>query len=113
GEPTTVQWKVTNFGNTTWSGTRYWVDDVYFSPYPTFDGNSTFVGEVAHSNDQPLGPGNPSYTASLTFDLPRGIGGTVAHPQTFYVYVVTDPTGTTHDEYPGDDVSRDYYTKHG
>src|SRR4029077_17220976 len=35
GEDTTVQWTVTNLGNTVWAGTRYWVDYVYFSPYPT------------------------------------------------------------------------------
>ena len=35
GEKTTVQWTVENTGNTAWAGTRYWVDQVYFSPYPT------------------------------------------------------------------------------
>src|SRR6185436_9292563 len=52
GESTTVSWTVQNFGAGAWSGTRYWLDDVYFSRYPTFDfSKSTFVGEFAHSND--------------------------------------------------------------
>ena len=32
-----------------------------------------------------------SYTQTETFILPRGIGGTEADPQTFYVYVIADP----------------------
>src|SRR5262249_43034784 len=112
GEKTAVQWTVTNFGNTTWTGTRYWTDWVYFSQYPTFDSNSTLVGQVSHSNDQPLGT-NQSYTSSLTFTLPRGIGGTAAAPQTFYVYVLTDPHGSTNTGIRDNDGSRGYYTTHG
>ena len=73
GEKTTVSWTVTNFGNAVWAGTQYWTDQVYFSPYPTFDDNSTLVGTVAHSNDQGL-PDGQSYTSTLTFTLPPGIG---------------------------------------
>jgi YD repeat-containing protein len=112
GEKTTVQWTVTNFGNTTWAGTQYWVDQVYFSPYPTLDGNATLVGQVAHSNDQTLANGQ-SYSSSLTFALPRGIGGTDAAPQTFYVYVITDHYGSTSTGGRDNSGSRNYYTTNG
>ena len=46
GEKTTVQWTVTNFGTTVWSGTQYWIDEVYFSPYPTLNTDrDTLVGD--------------------------------------------------------------------
>src|SRR5262249_47251488 len=49
GEPTTVTWTVQNFGAPTWSGTRYWTDEVYFSRYPTFDtGRSLHIGSLPH-----------------------------------------------------------------
>jgi len=113
GEKTTVQWTVTNFGNTVWSGTRYWVDQVYFSPYPTLNVNrDPLVGTVAYSNGQTLGSGQ-SYTQSQTFTLPRGIGGTAADPQTFYVYVITDPYGSTNTGSRDNDSSRGYYATNG
>ncbi|HEX4609016.1 MAG TPA: putative Ig domain-containing protein, partial [Urbifossiella sp.] len=93
GEPTTVNWTVTNTGAAAWAGTRYWTDAVYFSRYPTLDtARDTLVGQFAHSNAQPLAAG-ASYTNSAAYTLPPGIGGTAASPQTFYVYVITDPTG--------------------
>jgi hypothetical protein len=54
--------------------------------------HATFIGDFVHSNDQPLAAGG-SYTQSATFTLPKGIGGTAANPQTFYVYVITDSHG--------------------
>ena len=58
-----MTWTVTNFGATAWSGTRYWVDRVYFSQYPTLNTSATRVSvEFPHSNDQPLAAG-ASYTA--------------------------------------------------
>src|SRR5262249_55017265 len=33
GEDTTVTWTVKNYGAAAWSGSRYWVDDVWFSRY--------------------------------------------------------------------------------
>ena len=81
GEGTSVTWTVKNFGAAAWAGTRYWIDDVYFSRYPTYDPNLVaFIGEFPHSNDQPLAAG-ASYTSSAGFDLPKGIGGTAANPQ--------------------------------
>jgi hypothetical protein len=94
GEPTTVTYTVTNKGADVWSGTRYWTDKVYFSKYPTLDlQHDPQVATVLHSNAQPLAAG-ASYTQSTTFALPPGIGGTSADPQTFYVYVITDPDGS-------------------
>ncbi len=113
GDPTTIQWTVTNFGNTTWSGTTDWVDDVYFSAYPTLDTQrDTPVGSVAHSNAPTLGPGQ-SYTVSYTFNVPDGIGGTAANPQTFYVYVITDPNGEPSTKLGDNDQSLKYYATNG
>ena len=93
GEATTVSWTVKNFGADVWSQTRYWMDDVYFSAYPTFDINhATWVGEFAYSNAQPLLSGQ-SYTQTATFTLPKGIGGTEDDPQPYYVYVLVDKDG--------------------
>src|SRR5207253_1886074 len=90
GEPTSVTWTVKNFGATAWPGTRYWLDDVYFSRYPTLNPQrDTLLGEFPHSNDQPLAAG-ASYSQSTTFILPRGIGGAAANPQPFYIHVVTN-----------------------
>ncbi|MCB1942193.1 MAG: hypothetical protein KDI53_09175, partial [Candidatus Accumulibacter sp.] len=94
GETTTIVWTVQNLGAAAWSGTRYWLDAVYFSRYPTLDASrDIFIGEFAHSNAQPLASG-ASYTQSADFVLPKGIGGTATDPQTFYVHVVADVRGT-------------------
>jgi hypothetical protein len=37
GEASTVQWTVTNIGADVWSGTNYWIDQVWLSPDPVFD----------------------------------------------------------------------------
>ena len=66
------------------------------------------MGSVPHGNDQPLGAGQ-SYTSSLTFALPAGIGGTAADPQTFYIYVIANPLGSTNTGLRDNDSSRDYY----
>src|SRR5207248_777257 len=101
------------FGAAAWSGTRYWLDDVYFSRYPTFDLNLvTFIGEFPHSNDQPL-PAGASYTASAGFDLPKGIGGTADNPQTFYLYVITDPHGALATQGNDNNSSRGSFTTRG
>ncbi|MGA2035934.1 MAG: CARDB domain-containing protein, partial [Thermoguttaceae bacterium] len=95
GDPLNVSWTVTNSGNTVWAGTRYWEDDVYLSRYSTLDTNrDTFLGSVIHSNATTLGA-TQSYSQTATFTLPDGIGGTAANPQTFYLFVVTDPHGST------------------
>jgi hypothetical protein len=91
GEKTTIQWTVTNFGETIWSGTRYWTDDVYFSRYATFD-KPEKLGSFTYSNDHPLASGD-SYTQTGIVTLPRGIGGTADNPQTFYIRIVTNPNG--------------------
>lgn len=106
GEGTTVIWTVKNDGGATWAGTRYWVDKVYFSRYPTLNTfRDTFVGEFAHSNDQPLAAG-ASYTHSESFTLPKGIGGIPDNPQTFYVYVIADAYGDLTAHTRGNDFSR-------
>ncbi|MDE3036214.1 MAG: hypothetical protein KGJ14_09610, partial [Nitrospirota bacterium] len=93
GEKTTVQWTVENVGAPVWGGTRYWTDNVFLSPYPTFDLNSaTKVAKVTHSQTTPLGTGD-SYQASAEIALPPGIDGT------YYVHVVTD--GFPSDSAPG------------
>src|SRR5262249_8414044 len=70
------------------------------------------VGVVPHSNDQTLGAGQ-NYTQSLKFTLPRGIGGTAVNPQTYYVYVITDPRGSTNTGIRDNDGSRNYYAING
>ena len=113
GESTTVSWTVQNFGADAWSGTRYWTDDVYFSRYATFDSSQvTFIGHYAHSNDQPLASG-ASYSQTATFNLPKGIGGTAADPQPYYVYVITDPTGDTSAHSRSNSDARDSFTIRG
>ena len=113
GEQTLVSWTVTNFGAPAWSGTQYWVDEVYFSPYPTLQiGRDPLEASVAYDNSQPLGAG-ATYTQSATFTLPQGIGGTAANPQTFYVYVITDVLGALTAGNRDNDGSRDFFTTVG
>ena len=113
GEQTAVTWTVTNEGAAAWSGSRYWVDRVYFSKYPTLDVNrDPLEAEVPHSNDQPLAS-QASYTQSATFNLPPGIGGTVANPGTFYVYVITGYFDALTSHSLNNDDSRGYFTTRG
>jgi len=113
GESATVWWTVQNFGGAAWSGTRYWLDDVYFSRYPTFDpAHDVLVGQFVHSNDQPLASGE-SYTQSASFVLPKGIGGTATAPQTFYVHVVTDAHGTVNTHARDNSASRGSFATRG
>src|SRR5581483_3330787 len=53
------------------------------------------------------------YTQSATFTLPRGIGGTADNPQTFYVYVLTDPRGSLGTGGGSNDGSRDFFGTDG
>ena len=90
GENTAVTWTVTNFGSPVWSGTQYWYDLVWFSPFPAFsDGGTTFLGDFTHTNAQPLGT-NQSYTTTQDVTLPPGIGAKL-NPLTYYIFVATDP----------------------
>ncbi len=96
GEPTTVQWTVTNVGDPVWSGTQFWTDEVWFSPDPTFIGdratlldNADNIGAFTHTNAQTLGTGD-SYTVSQTLILPAGIGAKT-DPITYYIYIAVDP----------------------
>ncbi len=89
GEETTIIWTVTNFGADVWSGTRGWVDSVYFSPDPEFIPNrATALGALVHSNAAGLASG-ASYTASARFKLPPGTNGP------YYIYVITDSSHPT------------------
>ena len=90
GENTTVTWTVTNFGDPVWSGTEYWYDEMWISPYPEFSqGGTTFLGSFTHTSTEPLGT-NQSYSVTEDVTLPPGIGGKVT-PLTYYIYVETDP----------------------
>jgi YD repeat-containing protein len=111
GYPVTVTWTVTNFGHAVWAGTRYWKDDVYLSRYPTLDTDRDVrLGYATHSNETPLGA-LESYTATATFRLPDGIGGTEANPQTFYLFVVTSPMGATSTNLGHNDMSLDLFAQ--
>ena len=75
---------VKNIGAPVWSGTQYWIDQVYISTDPTFiPYRATFLGNFVHTNSTPLGTGD-SYTGQGTVTLPRGIGGN------YFVYVITN-----------------------
>ncbi len=90
GETTTVTWTVTNFGAPVWSGTQYWLDQVWFSPDPTFIVNRAILAStVTHTATQPLGTG-ASYNGTASIQLPAGIGAKVT-PITYYIYIFTDP----------------------
>jgi hypothetical protein len=93
GEPTTIQWTVSNIGESVWSGTSYWVDQVWLSPDPVFDRNSKFyrdravkVGDFAHGNGPALAAGG-SYTQSAEVSLPAGI------QQSWFAHVYVDLDG--------------------
>src|SRR5262249_43811787 len=84
-----------------------------FSRYPTFDPSLvTLLGEFPHSNNQPLSAG-ASYTNSTDFFLPKGIGGTDANPQPFYLYVITDPRGAVFTQSRDNNASRQSFTTRG
>ena len=109
GSPLTVTWTVENFGAATWSGTQYWEDDVYLSAFSTLDTNrDTKLGSVIYSNSRRWARckaiPNPG-----TFTVPDGIGGTAANPQTYYIYVIADVTGTTQHRNADNDDSLSFY----
>jgi subtilase family serine protease len=85
GEKVQVQWTVENSGSAAvWSGTQYWTDMVFFSSDPTFiPGRAIKVGELVHSNAQPLAAGG-QYTAATDITLPAGIEGP------YFIHVITD-----------------------
>ncbi|WP_422665759.1 CARDB domain-containing protein (plasmid) [Anabaena sp. PCC 7938] len=84
GERTTVEWTVKNIGSDMWAGTRYWYDEIWVSPDPTFiPGRATKVGFVPYSPQQLLRSGD-SYTQTQDITLPAGIDGE------YYIYVSTD-----------------------
>ena len=84
GEQTQVSWTVTNQGAAVWAGTQGWVDNIFFSPDPTFiPGRATQIGSVVHTNAGGFAAG-ASYTGTGLFTLPQGTDGP------YYIYVVTD-----------------------
>ncbi|HET7864109.1 MAG TPA: putative Ig domain-containing protein, partial [Burkholderiaceae bacterium] len=84
GEDTTISWTVTNQGADVWSGTRGWVDSVYFSADPEFiPSRAVALGSVVHTNTGGLLAG-ASYTSTGKFRLPPGTDGP------YYIYVITD-----------------------
>ena len=73
GEDVRVHWTVTNFGNDTWDGTKFWTDSVYFSGVSPYQpGLADFKGSVAHAGSEVVAK-NESYTAELVVTLPAGI----------------------------------------
>ncbi|MHC4994061.1 MAG: CARDB domain-containing protein, partial [Planctomycetota bacterium] len=105
GEPATIGYTVRNIGPRVWDGTRYWKDEVWISPDPTFiRGRATLLGTVTHSNSGGFDTGE-SYTTSSTFTLPRGIGGQ------YYIYVFTNIDGSDRDATGSNDFSRDSFVR--
>jgi hypothetical protein len=105
GEASTVQWTVTNIGAEVWSGTNYWIDQVWLSPDPVFDPRDKFyrdrairVGDFAHSNSPALAAGG-SYTQTAGVTLPAGIR------QSWFAHVYVDLGG----QLTGGDFSRQAY----
>lgn len=81
GQPIQANWIVTNIGN---DGTKapVWYDDVFLSPTPTFDPQTTIhLGRF--ENFSALNAGE-AYANSATFTLPRGIFGD------YYIFTRTD-----------------------
>ena len=95
GEKINVGWTVTNNGDPVWAGTKFWRDEIWISPDPTFIPNrATLVGTYDRTNANALGKGE-SYTHSQDVTLPAGVDGK------YYVYVSTDYTYQTPDrDYP-------------
>ncbi|RYE29450.1 MAG: hypothetical protein EOP23_21425, partial [Hyphomicrobiales bacterium] len=84
GEQTDISWTVRNNGGDVWDKTQYWVDNVYISLDPVFDGSrATLLDQVAHGNATPLAAGQ-SYTATSRVTLPKGLEGP------YFIYVFTD-----------------------
>jgi subtilase family serine protease len=112
GEKTTISWTVENVAEVMWHGTRYWSDEVWMSPDPTFiRSRATRLGSVAFSPSVPLQTGG-TYTQTAEFTLPRGIGGKI-DPKDFYVYVTTNLGGRTDFVHSRNEISRGYYQRHG
>ena len=87
GEPTTVTWKIKNYGGDAWDDAKLWRDAVWISPYPTFDRlTSSLLNIVTHDNSSPLRSGE-SYTVTADVVLPAGYDGP------YYLYVITDSDG--------------------
>jgi subtilase family serine protease len=84
GEKITVSWTVANQGATMWSGTKYWYDEVWLSPDPTFIvDRATRLGSFIYSPDTPLATGD-TYTQTKEVNLPAGIEGE------YYLYISPD-----------------------
>ena len=85
GEPTTLQYTVTNVGSLpVWSGTKYWKDHIWISADSQFIyERATYLGTVVHSHEQLLGPGD-SYEVQFETELPTGLDGD------YYFYVHLD-----------------------
>ena len=77
-----VNWVISNAGHLTATGT--WVDKVYLSTLPTFDGSATLLGQ--RNNVSALAPGQ-AYASSGTYTVPTGTEGLR------YVHVKTDANG--------------------
>jgi hypothetical protein len=77
-----VNWVISNAGHLTATGT--WVDKVYLSTLPTFDGTAMPLGQ--RNNVSALAPGQ-AYASSGTYTVPTGTEGLR------YVHVKTDANG--------------------
>jgi YD repeat-containing protein len=84
GEPTTITYTVTNDGAAVWNNTKSWIDNIYFSPDPTFiPGRATLLASVVHDNAAGLGAGQ-SYTTTANVAPPPGTEGP------YYIYVIAN-----------------------
>nr|WP_013334799.1 CARDB domain-containing protein [Gloeothece verrucosa]ADN18050.1 YD repeat protein [Gloeothece verrucosa PCC 7822] len=87
GEPITLKWTVENKGGEIWSGTKYWSDEVWISPDPTFiEERATKLGSFLYTLSQPLKTGESS-TQEKTVTLPKGIDGN------YYIYLNPNAQG--------------------
>jgi hypothetical protein len=89
GDPTTIEWTVTNNGAPVWTGTRYWYDEVWISKTADFTaeynrGKATWLGLFAQNlTTAGLGTGQ-SYTQKQNIVLPAGF------KDDYYIHVFTN-----------------------
>ncbi len=104
GEKTTIKYTVTNVGTRPiWPGTEYWKDFIWLGTEEDFlRMRSSYLGEVVHSNDGPLGPGD-SYQVEFETTLPRGTEGD------YFIHIHLDAHNELADPYRSRILLQDWY----
>jgi subtilase family serine protease len=104
GEKTTIRYTVTNVGTRPiWPGTEYWKDFVWLGTEDTFlRMRASYLGEVVHSNDGPLNPGD-SYEVAFETTLPRGTQGD------YFLHIHLDAHNDRTDPYSSRILREDWY----